>query len=252
MKNYVTKVLLILLAFILTLGLCSSAHSGRTDSNGGHRETATGDYHYHHGYPAHYHTSGVCPYNFDDKTGSSSSSSEHGSNGQSGKRVSNTSNSFSSIGYVGAVLVGTGYVTSVVIRSKMEQRSRQEKYDQEKAHFTEMYGGKEITEIVKIPDGVYIDEDGLPYTIDDSGLRWGRYFTVYVTPSGKRYHRRKGCSSATLEAHLYNTLPIKTGCHNCVDYEIAIKEELRMTNALPDWYKECCRIRRIKDMYRID
>lgn len=55
------------------------AHGGATDSNGGHTDHSTGEYHYHHGYEAHQHTNGVCPYDFDDQTdhspGSSSSSS---------------------------------------------------------------------------------------------------------------------------------------------------------------------------------
>ena len=34
-----------------------------------------GEYHYHHGYPAHQHTGGVCPYAFDDRTGWNSGSS---------------------------------------------------------------------------------------------------------------------------------------------------------------------------------
>lgn len=51
--------------------VCSSfvyAHSGRTDSNGGHRDnnnvSGLGSYHYHcGGHPAHLHNGGVCPYN---------------------------------------------------------------------------------------------------------------------------------------------------------------------------------------------
>lgn len=43
------------------------AHSGRTDSSGGHRDnknkSGLGSYHYHcGGHPAHLHTNGVCPY----------------------------------------------------------------------------------------------------------------------------------------------------------------------------------------------
>lgn len=43
------------------------AHSGRTDSNGGHKDnknkSGLGSYHYHcGGYPAHLHSGGVCPY----------------------------------------------------------------------------------------------------------------------------------------------------------------------------------------------
>lgn len=50
------------------------AHPGRTDSKGGHTDSSTGEYHYHHGYSAHDHYDmdgdGVvdCPYDFDDKT----------------------------------------------------------------------------------------------------------------------------------------------------------------------------------------
>lgn len=40
----------------------ASAHSGGTDANGGHRDSSTGKYHYHHGYSAHQHPNGVCPY----------------------------------------------------------------------------------------------------------------------------------------------------------------------------------------------
>lgn len=53
----------------------SFAHPGRTDKNGGHYDRSTGEYHYHHGYPAHQHTNGVCPYDFEDKTGQSSGES---------------------------------------------------------------------------------------------------------------------------------------------------------------------------------
>ena len=52
-----------------------SAHPGRTDGNGGHTDHSTGVYHYHHGYEAHQHINGTCPFYFDDKTGQSSGSS---------------------------------------------------------------------------------------------------------------------------------------------------------------------------------
>ena len=52
---------------IISLGFIASAHSGRTDGSGGHRDTRNvsglGSYHYHcGGYPAHLHKNGVCPY----------------------------------------------------------------------------------------------------------------------------------------------------------------------------------------------
>lgn len=46
--------------------IVAEAHSGRTDSSGGHHDyknkSGLGSYHYHHGYSAHLHPNGVCPY----------------------------------------------------------------------------------------------------------------------------------------------------------------------------------------------
>lgn len=71
------------LCMIMALLLLSvaSAHPGRTDGRGGHYDSATGEYHYHHGYRAHQHTDldgdgkADCPYNFDDQTGARSGTS---------------------------------------------------------------------------------------------------------------------------------------------------------------------------------
>lgn len=52
---------------LLMLTPVALAHPGKTDANGGHWNTETGEYHYHHGYPAHLHNNGVCPYGFDVK-----------------------------------------------------------------------------------------------------------------------------------------------------------------------------------------
>lgn len=70
MKRWIAFVVLLLL-----IPLAVMAHSGRTDKNGGHTDHSTGEYHYHHGYPAHQHINGVCPYNFDDQTNHKSGSS---------------------------------------------------------------------------------------------------------------------------------------------------------------------------------
>ena len=58
------------------------AHPGRTDSQDGYTDRTTGEYHFHHGYPAHQHEDrdgdGVkeyCPYDFSDDTGSNSGTS---------------------------------------------------------------------------------------------------------------------------------------------------------------------------------
>ena len=73
MKKYIS--IFALFVFLLAL-LCPLvfAHSGRTDGNGGHYNRSTGEYHYHHGYPAHQHKNGVCPYDHNDKTDHNSDS----------------------------------------------------------------------------------------------------------------------------------------------------------------------------------
>ncbi len=76
------KHLLILCALFLALSVTASAHSGRTDWRGGHYVRGTGEYHYHHGYPAHQHTNGICPYNYHDKTGENSGGSSENSDSE--------------------------------------------------------------------------------------------------------------------------------------------------------------------------
>lgn len=69
MKYEYKKYAKMVVTLILTIFMCNVvfAHSGRTDSNGGHRDnqnkSGLGSYHYHcGGYPAHLHNNGVCPY----------------------------------------------------------------------------------------------------------------------------------------------------------------------------------------------
>ena len=69
-----------ILCCILIITTFAYAHSGRTDSKGGHYNRSTGEYHYHHGYPAHTVCGVNCPYNNIDATNHSSSSSTKTSN----------------------------------------------------------------------------------------------------------------------------------------------------------------------------
>lgn len=59
MKNTKRRVLSIILSLFMMTTSLSLAHSGRTDSSGGHHDyknkSGLGSYHYHHGYSAHLH-----------------------------------------------------------------------------------------------------------------------------------------------------------------------------------------------------
>ena len=79
MKRILLRAFLLLFLF----PAASLAHSGRTDSSGGHYDRSTGEYHYHHGYPAHQHPGGVCPYSSASPSGSSGSSGSSSSSGNS-------------------------------------------------------------------------------------------------------------------------------------------------------------------------
>lgn len=56
----------LIILMLLVSGHIVYAHGGRTDGSGGHRDnrnvSGLGYYHYHHGYSAHLHPNGDCPY----------------------------------------------------------------------------------------------------------------------------------------------------------------------------------------------
>lgn len=81
----------IIIAVLTSWATLTFAHSGRTDSNGGHRDnnnvSGLGYYHYHcGGYPAHLHSNGYCPY---ESGGYSSSSSSSKSSSTSSSKFNN-------------------------------------------------------------------------------------------------------------------------------------------------------------------
>lgn len=61
-----SAVLSILSVLLISLTIPVFAHPGSLDENGGHYDRSTGEYHYHHGYSAHQHENGECPYDFHD------------------------------------------------------------------------------------------------------------------------------------------------------------------------------------------
>lgn len=88
------RVIVLLVAVLSSFTLL---HTGRTDSNGGHYNHSTGEYHYHHGYSAHDHYDmdgdGIvdCPYNFKDNTNNKSNTSKSESKTNNFSESSNNS-----------------------------------------------------------------------------------------------------------------------------------------------------------------
>lgn len=112
-KGKIISILLIALS-VISIGITTYAHSGRTDSSGGHKDnknkSGLGSYHYHcGGHPAHLHTNGVCPY-------SSSSSSK----GTTTSSSSNTKAKTTTSKETKTTTPSTVAVTSIQINENIE------------------------------------------------------------------------------------------------------------------------------------
>lgn len=99
-KGKIVFILLTILS-VLSIGINSYAHSGRTDASGGHKDnqnkSGLGSYHYHcGGHPAHLHPNGVCPYSSSASSSSSKSSTSSSSSSSSSKSTTSSSSSSSS------------------------------------------------------------------------------------------------------------------------------------------------------------
>ena len=79
-REFMKKKHVLFIVFVVILCVSvpalSLAHSGRTDSNGGHRDnknvSGLGSYHYHcGGNPPHLHENGICPYRSSSSSGAS-------------------------------------------------------------------------------------------------------------------------------------------------------------------------------------
>ncbi len=218
---------------LLLLAAPASAHSGRSDSSGGHYDRATGEYHYHHGYPAHQHENGICPYDFDDRTGENSGGSGSGSSATdsgggaksaSPDAVTNDSSRFPIP--ISAIVVGSVIVFFVLLSlfATIPERMQTRKYQQQwkarrnerRKELLDLYGGKTKQEIASecgMPDGIEIGPDGLPKETSADG--WGDSLTFYVSPSGQAYHQRPTCTrSADIPIHAAN-LEYRSPCHRC-------------------------------------
>lgn len=221
--------LLIIPLLILIFAIPVQAHSGRTDSKGGHHVTATGEYHYHHGYPAHQHPNGICPYAANSVSANTSES--------------DSNNPFWFI----IPLAGVGSVVYIMKTKTEKKRLEKEsklQFEEEKQYFSSQYMGKSIKELAKVPNNIDFDENDLPISIDDSGLKWGKEFTVYVSKNRQCYHRRAGCSGVLKPEHIFNEAARLSarGCSKCAFSE---------TYVIPEWYRKYIEIKKIKERYGI-
>ena len=242
----------ITLFFLALVVLCAaaSAHSGRTDASGGHYDRATGEYHFHHGFPAHQHTDGVCPYDFVDRTGAGSGSgpgraaSASSGNGPSGIMERKEAPSF--LAAVGSVLgplclPALPFAAWAAANIAKEPLKRRKRYRAERKKYAELYQGKSLLALSGAPEGAWLDNAGNPHMKAPGSTD---VFTVFVTASGACYHK-SGCAR------------MKRGAPRKINVRLAQKlgklpcSCCKPMETLPEWVTECERIRCICRQYAI-
>ena len=266
MKRFV--ILFATLTVLLSLPI--HAHPGGTDASGGHYDRSTGIYHFHHGYPAHQHIDGTCPYDFDDQTGQNSGLSLSGQGGSSSSPgQSSGSSSHSSDrakpaapkksvlsdsdlgGLVLFSLLGM-YVMFHVIRffvlrllSAKEAAAKKEAaavaYAKKRNELILLYSGKHLSDLAPPPHPTHhIGPDGLPCSPGER--KWGDIYTVYVSsPQSPVFHDRPFCSCTRCSPVNISEVSRRRPCSRC--FRRPIPSLL--------WYQEQKRILRICEEYHI-
>lgn len=240
--------------------LSTSAHPGRTDSNDGHSVGSTGDYHYNHGYGAHQHPNGGCPFGYDDQTGrtSGSSSSSGGANPYRDGDSSRVGATYSSsVPSKSSSKKGDPKLPSVPQpESTFDRRPllgaaialaalivlyKPVSFLRERHTYKRQYAGFSARELAHVPEDVSFDEKDLPHTRRTLyGSDQIDQFTVYCAPHRKAYHR-KGCHpAATREINLAALPPGLTPCQRC------------NPPPRPVWYGKYIEILKIKRKYHIN
>lgn len=246
------KTIAIIILTMLALTLSVSAHPGKTDKYGGHYDNSTGEYHYHHGYPAHEHINGVCPYDFDDKTNhqsgtSSTSTATHKPenhvetpdpmsptldemNSIQTSNANMVKRNYKAVGGAGIAVVLIGLIVSGIY-SERKKKNTEPTVTEQKEELPPPPTPVTHERQAPIPDGVGIDDDLLPYRLNRT-YGYGKEYNVFVTPKSKYYHTSrckfvKGRNKTVI--HRYVARQNLPPCPNC------IREKKK---GVDDWYKK--------------
>jgi len=207
MKYNSKKVLTIIAIICLIIAMSGNcfAHSGRTDSSGGHKDnqnkSGLGSYHYHcGGHPAHLHDNGVCPYS----SGSSSSSS---STSSSSKSTTSTSSSKSSTESVAAS--SSINATSTPVPTPVPTSTPKPIITATSVEINENITNMKVGESIKLTASI------LPENTEDKSITWSSNDEEIATVSstGKVVALKKGTVNiiATTSNRKTDTITITVG-----------------------------------------
>jgi hypothetical protein len=86
---------------------------------------------------------------------------------------------------------------------------------------------QEALKIAHVPTGVSFDKENLPHYYSNSTVESNMH--VYISSTGNKYHRIKGCSRATIPIHLFIAASSFTPCERCIPYRA-------LSYTIPNWY----------------
>ena len=242
------KKLFALIILLLLLPVSVSAHSGMTDSNGGHKDGS--DYHYHHGYPAHDHDDKDgdgdldCPYDFHDRTGWNSGTSSNVKsntiNSESNPKTSNqkTSNpktnlkNKTEVSILDYLLILALIITIIILIIKIKSLNKQIlalntehkfKLDSISQNLTDLnklliekHGARYLEEALSVPKDTIMQPDGFPSdTVKSANAPWGDRYTVYMGSRSRNYvkYHRLACRYSCGDMPV-NIVSAKENCLN--------------------------------------
>lgn len=207
-KISITAILLIIVTALSHFTVLS--HSGRTDSNGGHYNRSTGEYHYHHGLPAHDHEDGICSYS---STNASQKNSRNTSKSDSVDFSDVVSYVFLFIFASPFIISPIWHIGEFIYETCLEKHFPRYKINCLDKKIKEFHYLQEVIYdtifnlfisdlYFEIPDSYEIGKDNLP---KEKGCNWGwgKTFTMYKTNYGTKLHARYKCCTATRPVHVY-------------------------------------------------
>ena len=231
------KMVLAICCVLLCLST-AAAHPGGTDAEGGHYDRSTGEYHYHHGYPAHQHIDGECLYRFVDNTDETPGAyGDEDKVAETMSQASKNSADRETFWYAVSgclILFLLGGVVFFLDRLVQMRRQRRK--------LLPLYQGKSISKLAGVPDWAEVDFRGNPHTKGAANTPEDA-FVVYAAGSVRIYHRGR-CRCLGNPVHPMNIRDAKqkglTPCLVCSP----LKD-------VPEWAVEYRKIDMLRKRYNI-
>ena len=256
-RTSLTGLLLLLISLVCIVSVF--AHSGRTDSNGGHWDKQSGTYHFHTGEYAGKSSSGsssnseYVPFKPPYEPPTDNSYRKDNSNSKS----NNVSTDFWDYAVITMFVLIFGmpiivHIAECVYEIFLSDHLPKYKINRLIDKISEYHRlQKEILDIrsdlldlnltIKIPASYEIGTDNLPRD-KNGGSNWGNSFTMYKTTQGKKLHPKYNCCFATEPVHI-------CWYRNRCNFSDLLCQKCAWTYTLPDlsWFEKYLDGQRLKE-----